>query len=59
MTHNLSGLSGKRPRKRRPRYAVAPANRGDASGIDPGAFGIITSKGGQRRQVQLALKIQF
>jgi hypothetical protein len=26
---------------------------------DPGSFGIITSKGGQRRQIQLALRIQF
>jgi hypothetical protein len=26
---------------------------------DPGSFGIITSKGGQRRQIQLALKIGF
>ncbi len=26
---------------------------------DPGTFGIITSKGGQRRQIQLALRIQF
>ena len=25
----------------------------------PGVFGVINTKGGQRRQVQLALKIQF
>jgi hypothetical protein len=26
---------------------------------DPGSFGIIISKGGQRRQIQLALRLQF